>query len=179
MKTSVRIFLLGCVAVIMGACASYGGRGLEPGVSRISDVIRVMGQPAMRWKDPDGAEQLAYPRGPMGYDTYMVHLGPEGTLKRITNVMNAETFARIQPGMSKAQVLRILGPVTGGRINYFKALDELAWEWRYCNGLHAAARFDVLFDARSGTVRSTMRRVEQCGKSPCWCSSSPSPIPAA
>ena len=31
-----------------------------------------MGAPAMRWREADGGERLAYPRGPAGFHTYMV-----------------------------------------------------------------------------------------------------------
>ena len=33
-------------ALLLGACASYDGRGLQPGVSSIEDIQRVMGEPA-------------------------------------------------------------------------------------------------------------------------------------
>ena len=71
-KISVLIFVL-----TMTACASYGGRGLQPGVANVSDVITSMGEPAMRWRDADGSQQLAYPRGPAGVHTYMAFFGPD------------------------------------------------------------------------------------------------------
>ena len=114
----------------------------------------------MRWQNPDGSIQLAYPRGPMGFHTFMVFIGTDGKLKRIQNVLDSETFSRIQAGMPKDQVLRILGPSEPSRTIYFKARDELVWEWRYCNILRQASRFNVLFDGSKGTVRSTMSLTE-------------------
>ena len=58
-------------AFLMTACASYNGRGLLAGVATVRDVMAVMGEPALRWQDADGSQQLAYPRGPAGYHTYM------------------------------------------------------------------------------------------------------------
>lgn len=165
MKRLLSIFAV----LILGACAAYSGAGLKPGEARLDDVIRVMGQPAMRWQDPDGSVQLAYPRGPWGFQTYMAYIGPDGRLKRIENVMDQPAFARIQRGQTKDQVLRILGPSYPGWTEYFKARDELVWEWRYCNEWSAASRFDVLFDGTTGTVRSTMSRTEFCGKGNCPC----------
>jgi len=166
MKMWVVFFL----AVLLGACASYNGRGLKPGVDKLENVLQVMGQPAMRWQDPDGAVQLAYPRGPMGYHTYMVHIGPDGKLRQIENVLDEKNFARIQPGMSKEDVLHIIGPSYARWTAYFKARDELAWEWRYCDAWNAAARLYVLFDNSKGTVRKSFSITESCGLGQCICS---------
>lgn len=159
--------------LLLGACAAYSGHELKPDADRLEDVLRVMGQPAMRWQEVDGTAQLAYPRGPQGYHTYMVHIGADGKLRRIENVMDAKSFALIQPGMTKTQVLRILGPSYPGWTEYYSARDELAWEWRFCDTWNDAARFNVLFDNTKETVRSTLSLTEAqkglCGRGPCWC----------
>ena len=160
-------------ALLLCACAAYSGRGLKPGVDQLENVLDVMGQPAMRWQNPDDSVQLAYPRGPMGYHKYMVHIGSDGKLRQIENVMDEKTFSRIQPGMTKEDVLHILGPSFSGWTAYFKARDELVWEWRYCDEWNELARFDVLFDASKETVRSTLSLTESqmglCDQE-CWCS---------
>lgn len=76
--------------------------------------------------------------------------------------------------MTQEQVLRILGPAEPSWTVYFKARDELVWEWRYCDEWNELARFNVLFDGTKGTVRSTMSLTESqrdlCGQDrPCWC----------
>ena len=111
----------------------------------------------MRWQEPDGSQQLAYPRG---IHTFMVQIGADGRMQRIENVMGIKTFARISSGMTKNQVLRILGPSLPSGTAYFKARDELVWEWRYCDEWNEAARFDVLFDGSKETVRSTLSLTE-------------------
>jgi len=158
------------LVLLLGACASYSGRGLKPGVDRLENVLQVMGQPAMRWQDPDGSVQLAFTRGPMGYHTYMVHIGSDGKLRQIENVLDEKNFARILPGMSKEDVLRIIGPSYSPWTAYFKARDELALEWRYCDAWNAASRFHVLFDNSKATVRKTMSITESCGLEQCICS---------
>lgn len=144
-------------AFLLVACASYSGRGLNPGESQVEDVLRIMGDPAMRWQEPDGSQQLAYPRG---IHTFMVQIGADGKMQHIENVMGMKTFARISPGMTKNQVLRILGPSLPSGTAYFKARDELVWEWRYCDEWNEAARFDVLFDGSKEVVRSTLSLTE-------------------
>ncbi len=157
MKTLIAVAL----TLLLCACAAYDGRGLLPGTDRLDDVLRVMGQPAQRWQDADGTVQLAYPRGPMGYHTYMVHLAANGKLQRIENVLDEHFFAKIQPGMTMQQVVRLLGPAQPGWSTYFARRDELVWEWRYCDAASNPARFDVLFDQTRGTVRSTMAMTEE------------------
>ncbi|MDD5247700.1 MAG: hypothetical protein PHY45_01860 [Rhodocyclaceae bacterium] len=155
------------VATVLGACAGVGN--LVPGEAQVADVQRVLGEPALSWRDADGSTHLAYPRGPMGYQTFMVQLDPAGKLRSVENVLDTAHFAAIAPGMDEQQVLHALGPPQPAWTVYFKARDELAWEWRYCDDWHAANRFDVLFDATTGTVRSTLSVRETCRNDACWC----------
>ena len=129
---------------------------LAPGEARLQQVQALMGPPASSWKDADGSVQLAYPRGPAGFDTYMVKLGSDGRLQSIANVLDEQTFARIRAGMTKNEVLRLIGPPDYSRSAYFRARDELAWEWRFREVYGNPAHFAVLFDATAGRVRSTM-----------------------
>ena len=148
------------LALALVSCAAYSGSSLKPGEARLEDVVRVMGAPAMRWQEADGTQQLAYPRGPEGVHTYMVRIGADGKMQRIENVLEEKVFAGVRSGMKKGQVLKILGPSEPAWTAYYKARDELVWEWRYCDGWNELARFDVLFDATREVVRSTMSQTE-------------------
>lgn len=151
-------------ALLLAACASYDGRGLQPGVARSAEAVAVMGEPALRWRDADGGEQLAFPRGPDGVHTFMAFFAADGRLVRIENVLDERHFARIVPGRDEqAAVLRLLGPPVPQWTAYFAARDELVWEWAYCNQWNQRARFDVLFDGRGGRVRTTQQRVDLRG----------------
>ncbi|MCX7143207.1 MAG: hypothetical protein NT123_19550 [Proteobacteria bacterium] len=155
----MRLFLALIASALLAGCASYSGSGLRPGEARLGDVQALMGAPAMRWQEPDGSILLAYPRGPLGYHTFMVKLGPDKRLQSITNALEPATFARIQPGMTKGEVLHVLGPSILLPV-YFQARDELAWDWRFCSDFGAPSRFSVLFDNTLGTVRSTLSLAE-------------------
>lgn len=160
-KTWVLLFTL---ALTLSGCAGYAGSRLQAGVSSRGEVVAEMGEPAMRWRDADGGEQLAYPRGPSGPHTYMATIAPDGRLQKIENVLTMKHFARIVAGKSdQAAVLRILGPSMPQWSAYYKARDELVWEWLFCDDYGYLARFDVLFDATSGIVRSTMQRPDLRG----------------
>lgn len=148
-------------ALLVAACASYDGRDLAPGAARLEEVVATMGEPALQWREPDGSRQLAYPRGPAGVHTFMVRLGPDGKLQSIENVLDERHLATVRAGMSKEDVLRILGPSDARLTVYFKARDELVWDWRYRAAYGEYMRMLVLFDATSGQVRSTMVQPEQ------------------
>ncbi len=150
--------------LLLAACASYSGAGLQPGVARIDDVERLMGAPAMRWQDADGSAQLAYPRGPAGIHTYMVKFGPDGRMRSKANVLDAAGLARIHPGMTQEQVLRVLGPPDPGRTAYFESRNELVWDWRACTYDLNIQRIYVVFDATTRTVRSAASQDELFGR---------------
>lgn len=157
-------------ALLLAACAAYGGRGLLPGDAGIDEVKRVMGEPAMEWRNPDGSMQLAYPRGPAGFHTFMARIAPDGKLQGVENALDTRNFAQIRPGMTEAQVLQVLGPPYPVWTTYFEVRNERAWEWRYCDDWFNASHFVVLFDGGSRTVRTTLSVVEACGQAYCWCS---------
>lgn len=152
------------ISLLLTACAGYDGRGLRNGVDRSETVLATMGEPALRWRDADGLEQWAYPRGPMGTQTFMVYLGADQLLIGVDKVLDSAHFARIRPGIdTRDSVLRLIGPPNPAWSSYFEARNELAWEWRICDDWSKLARFGVLFDANSGVVRTTYQRIERMG----------------
>jgi len=162
--------------LLLGACAghfaAYSGTGLQAGVATREDVEAVMGNAVLRWQDADGSLQLAFPRGPLGLQTYMAYFGPDGRLQQIVNVLSSPHFASIRPGEDDQQrILRRLGPPNPQWTVYFEARDELVWEWRICDDWNRIARFNVLFDGHSGRVRSTLQQQELHGRDGVapWC----------
>jgi hypothetical protein len=148
--------------LLLAGCASYGGAGLQPGSASADDVVHVMGQPAMRWTDPDGTQRLAYPRGPLGYATFMASIGANGKLQGIENVLDEAHFAELQPGKTnRDQVLRMFGPPREKL--QFPWRDEETWEYRYRDVYTLPARFIVLFDRTTGLVRSSMQISDTLG----------------
>ncbi|NJD34192.1 MAG: hypothetical protein FIA96_05045 [Betaproteobacteria bacterium] len=150
----IRGLLVFCVLLVSG-CAGYSGSNLKPGVSTRPEVLASMGEPALAWKNPDGSEQLAYPRGPASTQTFMAYVGPDGRLQRIEKALDPSHFARVRAGMSKDQVLRVLGPPGPAWTEFYSRRNELAWSWLFCNDRSVEEFFDVMFDATTGIVRST------------------------
>ena len=136
----------------LAGCATPGSGGLTPGTSTLADVEARLGRPAKTWKNADGSQQLAFPTGPEGTQTFMVFIAPDGKLQRIVGVLNEQFFGLIQPGMTQEQVLRLLGPA-GGPATPYRRSDTFAWTWLYCQSQNVMQYFDVSFDATTGLVR--------------------------
>ena len=125
-----------------------------------------MGEPAMRWKDPDGREQLAYPRGAVRYaNLHGISWGRTVGWSISKVCLDMEHFARIRTRQVaiRRKCCACLGPPQPQWTAYFKARDELVWEWRFCDSWNALAFFDVLFDATTGVVRSSYQRSDLRG----------------
>lgn len=142
-------------ALLAAGCAGFNPSSLQPGVSTLAQIEAALGAPAMVWKNPDGSAQLAYPFGPSGTQTVMVFVGADGKLQRITGVLNESQFRLVQPGMTKEQVVRILGPSGAPWTQSFPRTNTVAWTWLYCAPGNFQNYFNVFFDVTTGLVRST------------------------
>lgn len=149
------------VGGLLAGCAAYDGAGRIPADARLIDVERTMGVPALRWQEADGGETLVYPFGAIGYHTFFVRGDAHGRFLSRENVLTMKHFGRLQAGMTKEEVIRTIGPPVQEWTAYFKARDELVWEWRYCDDWNEPARFDVLFDGTTRRVRSTLSATER------------------
>src|SRR5207237_4624368 len=87
------------LALALAGCASFSGSSLAPGTPE-AQVRATMGAPAMELRDPDGTRLLYYPRGPLGNQTYVAEVGPDGNLREINNVLNDGVFNAIRPGLT-------------------------------------------------------------------------------
>lgn len=156
----MRLAVLLLLVCGLAGCAAYDGYPLQAGVSHRAEVVQTMGEPAQVWPARDGGEILVYPRGPMGFHTFMMTVDAEGRLLARENALEPRVFALIQAGMTEIDVQRLLGPPVPYWTVYFDARDELVWEWRYCDDWGEPARFNVLFDGTSRRVRSTLSLTE-------------------
>jgi hypothetical protein len=146
-------FALPLFAVLAG-CASYDGSSLRAGAPE-SEVRAVMGAPAVEFANADGSKRLAYPRGPLGTQTFMADVGRDGNLRSVTRVLTDDTFFQIKPGLTRDDVLRTIGPP--GETMHFPRSGQDSWDYRYQDTWGYLAVFSVNFD-QSGTVVSTFKR---------------------
>lgn len=161
MKRTIRYLVLLLSSLAAFACdkqgrpiEEFGLDKLAKGISSESDVRMVMGQPETVREESDGSRTLEYPKGPEGARTWMFTIDRDGKMQDYRQVLTQETFARIQPGMSKDEVRRMLGkPRT---VVQYKLKNEEAWDWRYLPSPGTDARFfNVHFDMDTGKVTQT------------------------
>lgn len=144
--------------LLASGCASYGGYGIAPGSDGEAGVRASMGEPTATFRNPDGTSDWAYPRGPAGYDTFMVHFTSTGKVASIEKVLDPAHFARVTPGLDKEGVQRIVGPP--GRVEDFPRTHELVWDYRFLDRWGYSSYFSVVFDSR-GHVKQAFTWREQ------------------
>jgi len=145
-------------SILAAGCASYSGSNLQPGAPE-TQVRSVMGPPAMELSDPDGSRRLYYPRGPLGNQTYVADLQPNGALVEVRNVLTDGTFNAIRPGLTEQQVLRMIGPPR--EKDYFSNLGQTAWDYKYQDAWGYEAIFSVMFDKNGIVVSKFSKRIER------------------
>ena len=146
-------FLLLTLAASLAGCANFAA--VSSGMPA-QQVEAKLGAPETVRKNADGSEVWEYPGGPLGRQTYMVTLGSDRSVREAHQVLSEEYFSKVQAGMSRDEVRRLLG--RPGEIMVFKARDEEVWSWRYQQ--QNPMFFNVLFSQSAGTVRTTQRLEE-------------------
>ena len=147
------------LVLTLGSCASYDGRGLRPGASTEAELRQVMGEPAMQFSNRDGSRQLVYPRGPQGTQTFMAHVSRDGIVQAIQPVLNDGTFNAIRPGLTKEDILRMIGPPRDTMA--FPRLGHEAWDYKYTDTWGYPAIFSVTFDSDGRVVSKITQRIER------------------
>jgi hypothetical protein len=143
-----------CAAVaLLCACASYSGSGLVPGQSTAAQVEALMGVPSDKLTAANGDAIWQFPRGPYGRQTYAVRFGGDGVMKEIRQVLTEENFAKIVPGSSnKEQVRMLLGRPR--KVTVFANLQREVWDYGYGDPgrpMVLAVQFSI-----DGVVRETL-----------------------
>ncbi len=146
-------FLLLALAASLAGCANFAA--VSSGMPA-QQVEAKLGAPETVRKNADGSEVWEYPGGPLGRQTYMVTLGSDRSVREAHQVLSEEYFSKVQAGMSRDEVRRLLG--RPGEIMVFKTRDEEVWSWRYQQ--QNPMFFNVLFSQSAGTVRTTQRLEE-------------------
>jgi outer membrane protein assembly factor BamE (lipoprotein component of BamABCDE complex) len=144
------------VAFLLAGCALP--QSLPPGTSE-AEVRNAMGRPALELPNRDGSRQLAYPTGPFGLQTYMAHIAPDGRLIRVEQVLDDVRFHQIQPGMTREELLRFIGPPF--QTAYFGNLGQTAWDYRFRDTWGYVAILSVMLDDNGIVVGRSTQRIER------------------
>ncbi|MDR5731133.1 outer membrane protein assembly factor BamE [Caballeronia sp. LZ025] len=136
-------------------------KDLKPGVTTEAQIRSQMGEPEMTRTFTDGSKRLEYPRGPAGTNTYMVDLDPDGLFVSVTQVLTAENFAKVRPGMTEDEVRRLLGKPT--TVAAYRLKQEHVWSWHWLeDGVNRDAMFNAHFGP-DGIVVTTSRSEAEGG----------------
>jgi outer membrane protein assembly factor BamE (lipoprotein component of BamABCDE complex) len=150
------VAVVSVIVIALAGCDSKRAEKLEEGVSTEADVRAQFGEPVAVYTDASdgyggGAKTLEYPRQPEGQTTYMISIGADGKMSALRQVLKPSEFAKVTPGLDKAQVRRLLGrPAATQR---FELKNEEQWDWRWLDG-QASKLFSVTFDP-DGRVATT------------------------
>ena len=130
-----------CVLALT-ACDSQRISELQPGVSTEADVRDRFGAPENVWDEPGGARTFEYNRQPAGRVNYMITLGADGRLVGVRQVLTAENFARVTPGMDMALVRRSLGKPA--KVTPYRLSGETHHDWRFAEPPNIPKVFTVV-----------------------------------
>jgi SmpA/OmlA family protein len=152
MMMTLRILIPAALVALGAGCASYAP---VPAGESAEQVQARMGRPSEVWKNADGTETWEYRQGPAGWYTYMVDLGPDRAVRSVRQVLSEEYLARVQPGMSRDDVHRLLGAPK--EISHYPRSNQEVWSWRFKEQNTWYRLFLVQFDETRGTVLRTYR----------------------
>lgn len=146
-----------CVALVLGlsGCAGYPE---ARGFTHEKEVIATLGQPTRVWHNDDGSRTLEYATQPNGSRCWMYTVTTDGRVTHQHDALSDANLARVEKGMSVAEVQRLLGQHRS--IQRFALSGEEVWDWTITGDYsrHEITRFNVHFI--DGKVVRTSRSVE-------------------
>ena len=137
----VRWLLLALLVGALAGCATF--QPPRPYATE-AEALAARGEPTRRWSNDDGTTTLEYSTQPNGWTCLMVQVDQGGIVLRQWNALAPENLARVERGMSKEQVSRLLG--THRSEQRFTNSGETVWDWNIRNdGPGIAVLFNVHF----------------------------------
>lgn len=146
--------LLVTASLLITACDERRAAKLEEGVSTEADVRQQFGEPMQIIEKADGSRVLAYPRQPEGVTNYEIVIGADGKMSSLRQLLTPVNFAKVQPGMSQAEVGGLLGKHAKA-VRYAMKPDQEVWQWRFADG-QAKKVFEVTFDRERKALSTTI-----------------------
>ena len=137
--------------VLLAACDPQRISELEEGVATEADVRARFGEPAAVYGEENGARTFEYPRQPAGQVNYMITIAADGKMSALRQVLKPANFAKVTPGLDRAQVRRMLG--TPAKTQSYALKQEEVWDWRFADGQENKV-FSATFDLNGKVVSS-------------------------
>ena len=120
---------------------------LEEGVSTEADVRAKFGEPEKVWEGSNGIRIFEYNRNPAGHKNYMISIGTDGKMAALRQVLTAENFAKISPGVMMEDVRKMLGKPM--KVTPYPLKNQTNYDWRWMDGPNASDSkvFTVVFSS--------------------------------
>ena len=126
----VLILWLLSAAALLVACDAKRIEKLEEGVATEADVRQQFGDPVTITEKADGSKIMEYPRQPEGSTNYLITIGADGKMSALRQLLSPANFAKVQPGLAKDEVRKLLGKPAKTQRFALKP-DEEIWDWRF------------------------------------------------
>jgi outer membrane protein assembly factor BamE (lipoprotein component of BamABCDE complex) len=142
------------LATFLAACAGPGSLVGRPA----AELQGALGTQIGEYPNADGSRTLAFSYGYYSGQTYLAEVDRTGTVRNVRQALVEESFQRVEPGMTRDEVLRLIGPPLESMD--FTRQREVSWEYRFVDAWGYRAFFYVNFDPRGLVVSKLTRRVE-------------------
>ncbi|WP_228151604.1 hypothetical protein [Pseudazoarcus pumilus] len=109
--------------VVLSGCAS-----MQTQFAREAELVAARGEPHRIWDNPDGTRTYEYSTQPNGSSTWMYTIDANGSIVEQHDALSPRNRARVERGMSKDEVARLLGEHDSVQI--YRRLNEEVWDWR-------------------------------------------------
>ena len=128
--STMKLRVLG-VFIFAGGILASGCANLDtiaPGTTSTA-LEASRGKPSRIWSEANGGATWEYPLGPEGRYTYMAHIGADGRITRVDQVLGWDVFGKIGLGMTTEEVEHLLGRPYS-KLTY-PLTDRTVWSWRF------------------------------------------------
>lgn len=116
-------FLTLLAVALLSGCAS-----LRTEFATANELVSARGEPTRVWDNPDGTRTYEYSTQPNGSSTWMYTIDANGSIIEQHDALSPKNRARVERGMSKEDVSRLLGEHDSVQI--FRRMNEEVWDWR-------------------------------------------------
>lgn len=123
-RLPLRIAVVALLALTLAGCAAFQP---PPPYTSEAEALADRGEPTARWSNDDGTTVLEYSTQPYGTTCLMVEVDATGMVLRQWDALADENLAKVQKGMTRDEVRRMLGLYRS--IQHFALSGEEVWDW--------------------------------------------------
>lgn len=139
-RISLRVVLFAALFALLSGCAS-----MQREFADEASLLGVRGEPTRIWTNEDGTRTFEYATQPFGDTAWMYTIDGDGRIVEQFDALSRKNLARVQKGMTVAQVQRLLGQHR--TVQSFALSGEEVYDWNIRNEWPdlRATRFNVHF----------------------------------